>query len=509
MLPLDQVPSGESNPVIGRTAAEELQYRMNRPQRHRLLHGYPQAIAMHSAREVEPDLDLLVDSKTKRELLIGVLPHPFCNPAVTGCGFCTFPHESGNSARTEEVVEAVKKEMLARFYVQLAVLGDDQPVTGLYFGGGTANLTAPQPFRELCKELASGWFDFSAAEVTLEGVPAQFLKKPRLIEILRDTLPARHYRISMGIQSFAEGWLRRMGRLAFGTASTFRQVVDLAHSLGFTVSADLLFNLPGQQLAQMKDDLRQAIDLGLDHLGLYHLVLFEKLGTPWASDPELLAGLPSNEHAADNWQSLREMLLADGFYQTTLTNFERVSFRGQANRFVYEECSFQPDRFDILGFGPSAISYVADAEFQHGIKTLNPTGAKEYLQATKQNGHVWDHYFVYEPADQRIGYLTRRLSALEISRGRYRELFSSDPLADFAEECAALVDAGLLSFDETSIRPTPQGMFYADSIAALWAWRRIRSHRAASHKGEKPRLPGHLTIDRSSVINESGGARMG
>ncbi len=96
MLPLGQVPSSEQNPVIGRTAAEELQYRMNRPQRHRLLHGYPQAAAMRSAKEVEPELDLLFDPKTKRELLIGVLPHPFCNPAVTGCGFCTFPHEPGN-----------------------------------------------------------------------------------------------------------------------------------------------------------------------------------------------------------------------------------------------------------------------------------------------------------------------------------------------------------------------------------------------------------------------------
>ncbi len=388
------------------------------------------------------------------------------------------------------------------------MLGFDPPVKGLYFGGGTANLTAPKPFQTLCKDLASA-FDFSAAEVTLEGVPAQFLKKPRLLEIMGENLPARHYRISMGIQSFSESWLRKMGRLAFGTASVFRQVVDLAHSFGLTISADLLFNLPGQQLAEMKHDLRQAIDLGLDHLGLYHLVLFEKLGTPWASDQEMLAGLPSNEQAADNWLQLREMLLAEGFYQTTLTNFERVSFRGQLNRFVYEECSFQPDRFDVLGFGPSAISYVADASFQNGIKTLNPTGAKEYVEAVGRQSHVWDHYFVYEPADQRVAYLTRRLSALEISRVRYRELFGSDPLTDFAEECAALVDAGLLRVEESALRPAPPGMIYADSIAALWAWKRIRSHRASSHKGVKPRLPGHLTLDLSSVINESGGARMG
>jgi hypothetical protein len=28
-----------------------------------------------------------------RPLLVGVLPHAFCNPKIAGCGFCTFPHE--------------------------------------------------------------------------------------------------------------------------------------------------------------------------------------------------------------------------------------------------------------------------------------------------------------------------------------------------------------------------------------------------------------------------------
>ena len=115
---------------------------------------------MHSAKEVEPELDLLFDPKTKRELLIGVLPHPFCNPAVTGCGFCTFPHEPGNGAKTRKSLRICTKEIYARS-IQV-MLGFDPPVKGLYFGGGTANLTAPKPFQTLCKDLARA-FDFSAA----------------------------------------------------------------------------------------------------------------------------------------------------------------------------------------------------------------------------------------------------------------------------------------------------------------------------------------------------------
>src|SRR5204863_2029547 len=126
--------------------------------------------------------------------------------------------------------------------------------------------------RERCETLAVG-FDLKGAEVTLEGVPAYFLRgKPRLLDIMRSTLGARQYRLSMGIQTFDEARLKEMGRAAFGTPETFREVVELGHKLGFTTSADLLFNLPGQSLDEMKDDLRKALDLGLDHVGLYHLV---------------------------------------------------------------------------------------------------------------------------------------------------------------------------------------------------------------------------------------------
>lgn len=492
--------------LADRSAADELRYRLTRPQRHRLLHGYPQAAAMLPAANLEPDVDLLFERADARRLLIGVLPHPFCNPAVTGCGFCTFPHEPGNRASTGPVAMTVIREVESRLRIQDDLHG--RPITGLYFGGGTANLTAPAAFAALCTSLAKG-FDCSNAEVTLEGVPANFLNTPLLVDILRAQLPARHYRISMGIQTFSDQWLSRMGRLAFGTAETFRRVVELAHSRGFTVSADLLINLPGQTVEEMRQDMQQAIDLGLDQVGVYHLVLFDKLGTAWSHDRELLATLPSNEQAADHWLAVRALLLSSGFYQATLTNFERARLRGHPYRFLYEECSFHPEQHDVLGFGPGAISYVADPSFANGIKTLNPESAMAYTLAVNRDARVWDRYFVYGGRDQRIGYLVRRLAGLEVRREGYRALFGSDPLTDFAEECAALAEAGLLSVERAVLRPTPRGMFYADSIAALWAWKQVRANRAHARAAIAPRLPGHLTLDRTSHLNESKRSHMG
>jgi oxygen-independent coproporphyrinogen-3 oxidase len=482
--------------------ARLLRERMRKPQRHRLLHGYPLAAAIHRRDPARAPEDVDLDCGAGRDLLVGVLPHPFCNPAVVGCGFCTFAHEPYRAGRAGEVVEHVVREIEGRLARQSSLCR--RRVAALYFGGGTANLTPGTPFRKLCRRLAAV-LDLSGAEVTLEGVPAYFVRRrPLLMDILREELPARHFRLSMGLQTFDEGRLRQMGRLAFGTAETFARVVEMAHARGFTASGDLLFNLPGQGPDEMGRDVEQAVRIGLDHLGLYHLVLFRGLGTGWSRDPALLASLPTNEQAAENWLALRELLLRRGFEQTTLTNFERACYRGDDRRFVYEEFSFRPDRYDMLGFGPGAISFAAGRSFAGGLKVLNPDGAAAYESAVGRGQPPWDRYFEYDPTDLRVFYLTRRLAALEIDRRDYARLFGSDPLADFLDPFAAVSDEGLVEVTSAAVRPTPRGMFYADSIAALLAWRQIDARRG----GESlPVLVDHAEERRPSA-NDNGHGHM-
>ena len=112
-------------------------------------------------------------------------------------------------------------------------------------------------------------------------MPAYFLnRKPLLLDILSEELAARCFRISMGVQTFSQTRLEQMGRLAFGGPEVFADVAENAHARGMTASADLLFNLPGQSLSEMKDDVSQAVNLGLDQICLYHLVLFRGMAAP-------------------------------------------------------------------------------------------------------------------------------------------------------------------------------------------------------------------------------------
>ena len=486
---------------IATTAAEHhLQARlhrfMSRPQRHRLLHGYPLAAAMPYAdnearsRAASGDSAFVLPHQKGNELLVGVLPHPMCNPKIRGCGFCTFPHEQFSALKSSAVARAVAQEVHQRASNQPDL--KNARVLGLYFGGGTANLTPTEPFRRLAQTLA-GAFDLTVAEVSLEGVPSNFLRgKSLLIDVMQEELPARHFRISMGIQTFSEPRLEQMGRLGFGRPSVFAAVVTAAHQRGMTASGDLLFNLPGQTLVEMRDDVRQAVDISLDQICLYHLVMFRGLGTTWSRDEALLSALPSNEAAADNWLLLREFLLNNGYRQTSLTNFERVELAEDPRRYRYEPISYESSRCQVLGFGPAGISYSAATGSQYALKTMNPESSAEYLQSVQSQETIWNRYFQYNQDDLELLHFTRRLAALRIDKASFSDSFGASAWTRHLERFAVLVEAGLLTECQHAYSVTPRGMFFSDSIAALLAEGRLSRGRGRRHGYFNDNSQGHM-----------------
>jgi hypothetical protein len=99
----------ESDPVK-RDDALVLRDPMQKPQRHRLLDGYSVAAAMRRREAGQPAKNVYFGPRGGRDLLVGVRPHPRCNLSVTGCGFCTIPHEHDHAGRAGEVVEHVVRE---------------------------------------------------------------------------------------------------------------------------------------------------------------------------------------------------------------------------------------------------------------------------------------------------------------------------------------------------------------------------------------------------------------
>lgn len=421
----------------------------------------------------------LFDVDATRDLIVGVMPHTQCVAQRESCGFCTFPYDPANQRGRRDMMSAVAENILG--------LTREAPLTGrkveaIYFGGGTANLAEPEGIARLV-EVLGRHLRIADAELTLEGTPHLF--EGLFFSHLKSlaALPVGRRRISMGLQTFDEGFLRLMGRERFGGAALVQKLVRRCRKLDIATSGDLLFNLPGQTPAQMERDVDIAVGVGLDQICLYHLVLYPDLGTPWSRDPALLAQVPDNARACDQWMLLRERLMASGYTQSTLTNFERVDVGER--RFRYEPASFSVERTDGVGFGPLSLTTFVNPAQGRGLKLLR----RKDLGAPPWSGG--DLRFEYDAAGLRLLFLTRGLAKTRVERAVYQRLFGTELRDDFPEALQAVVQEGLATLDEGALALTPKGMFYADAVVSLLALGASAAVGAGVHTrdllGERPR----------------------
>jgi oxygen-independent coproporphyrinogen-3 oxidase len=399
-----------------------------------------------------------VDLDPSRDLIVGIIPHTQCTPRLAGCGFCTFPHDAPDKRARARVVGVVAEQIRSmRDWPEL----EGRAVRALYFGGGTANLASPDELARLVAALGER-LKLDDAEVSLEGVPALFASWFHAPLRMLAGLQVRQRRISMGIQTFDSRMLERMGRGAFGDERTIRKLVGKCKAMGITTSGDFLFNLPGQRCATMLDDVDRALDAGLEQICLYNLVLYAGLGTPWSEDPELVAAMPDNETACERWLALRDKLLAAGYVQTTLTNFERSDVAASERAFVYERASFSPERTDGLGFGPMSLSMFVDPVRRRAVKLLR----RKDLRSTPWSGD--DLCSLCEGDDLRLLFVTRSLSKGHFDKGVYEAFCGSSVEADFPSALRTLRDAALIDDAADAVRLRPRGMFYSDAVVSTF-----------------------------------------
>lgn len=422
-----------------------------------------------------------------RDLIVGIIPHTQCVPRKEGCGFCTFPHDTADPRARRDMLDAVCEEI--RHHAQSEALAGRR-LHAIYLGGGTANLSHPEEISRLLHTLASG-FDIADAELSLEGTPQLFerLLSSHLKNLAQQKTATK--RISIGVQTFDAGFLRRMGREAFGDAGTVKKLVKKARALSIATSADLLFNLPGQTRAQMDHDLDVAVSCGLDQICLYNLVLYEGLGTPWSNEPSLVQAMRSNDEACDAWLHLRERLLAAGYVQTTLTNFERADVRESPQRFRYELASFSPESTDGLGIGPLGLSTFVNLREKKGLKLLR---RKDIA------GPPWsrrDLMFAYDDRTLPLLFLTRSVAKTRIDGGVWRASQGTALTEVFAAPMAACRDAGLIHDEDDGFALTPVGMFYADAVVATFA-EGFRADGSGIHTAEllreRPRASDYISM---------------
>jgi coproporphyrinogen III oxidase-like Fe-S oxidoreductase len=159
-------------------------------------------------------------------------------------------------------------------------------------------------------EVAKQWRISNDIEITLEANPTS-VEAAKLTEFKI----AGVNRVSMGIQALNDIDLKRLGRLH--SVREALQAFDISRNIFNSVSFDLIYARQNQSLKSWQHELRQALDLSLDHLSLYQLTV--ENGTRFGElyDRGKLEGLPDDEKAADMYQATCELCANAG-----LNNYE-------------------------------------------------------------------------------------------------------------------------------------------------------------------------------------------
>jgi len=380
---------------------------------------------------------------------LGVYVHvPFCERVCPYCDFAVVAARPLARADEERYVAALAAELAGR-----APAFAGRMLETVYFGGGTPALLAPASLGRLLAALRAA-FDGAPREVTLEANPST-LEQGRLAAFRELGID----RLSLGVQSFDDATLRRLGR-AHREAAAHR-ALEAARTAGFAnVSLDLIVGAPAQGLGDVERDLAAALAHAPEHVSVYALTL--EPGTPFgrAARAGRLA-VPEDDLVAEMLATAEARLAGAGLARYEVASFARPQYESLHNQRYWE-------RRPVLALGVGAHSTEPPSETApFGARSANERALGLWL-ARIEAGR-------FEPPEREVlDAATARgeaaFLALRTRRGLDAERFAAEfggaPRRWFAAEIDALLAEGLVVERASGdLVLGARGWLFADTVA--------------------------------------------
>jgi putative oxygen-independent coproporphyrinogen III oxidase len=362
---------------------------------------------------------------------------PFC---ISKCPYCDF-----NSHVRDSVDQSAWAAALLADMAYEASVTPGQPVSSIFFGGGTPSLMPPATVAALITSAEQHWGFTADIEITLEANPSS-------VEAARftDLAAAGVNRVSLGLQSLDDGALGFLGR-AHSVAESLA-ALDVAQAEFARVNIDLIYARPEQTAAQWADELARAIGFGTGHMSLYQLTI--EPGTRFATLVRERQFVPAdNDDAATLYDLTQEMTASAGLPAYEISNHARD---GQQSRHNLTYWRYG----DYIGIGPGAHGRRLKVATQRHKKPEN------FLSGVNRNAHG---AITEEPLDCGTRAMEALLMGLRLAEGidlvdiASRTGIPPDQLLD-SRALADIEKLGLICKNGQHVTVTPQGMPLLDAI---------------------------------------------
>ncbi|MGE7675907.1 radical SAM family heme chaperone HemW [Lysinibacillus sp. NPDC094403] len=370
----------------------------------------------------------------------GVYIHiPFCHQI---CNYCDFNKFYFKNQPVDEYIEMLGKEMelATKKYPE-----SFKQIETIFLGGGTPTALTPKQLGKLL-ELIRAYIPMdNVTEFTSEANPDELSEAK-----LKALFDGGVNRISMGVQSFDQELLKKIGRTH--SNNHVYETIALAKKVGFrNISLDLMYGLPGQTMAQWKDTLEKAFALDLPHFSAYSLIVEPKT-IFYNQFTKGKLHLPTEDLEADMYDVLMNQMEAHGLQQYEISNFAQSGFSSRHNKIYWENDEY-------AGFGAGAHGYLA------GVRYSNHGPLKKYMDAVSAGELpiVYEHVVTKDEKREEQMFLGLRKTE-GISHTIYEEKFNESIQKHYTHVIEKLVSEGLLEHDTIGIRLTRKGRFVGNEV---------------------------------------------
>ncbi len=374
---------------------------------------------------------------------LGLYIHlPWCEQK---CPYCDF-----NSYQTDGAIpEQAYVDALLNDLEQDLPLIWGRSIESIFIGGGTPSLFSAAAIDRLFSGLRALLNLAPAIEVTLESNPGS-----ADTENYAGYRAAGVNRLSIGVQSFDDRQLKRLGRVH--NAEQARLALASARDAGFeNTNLDLMYALPAQNRAAARADLEQAIALAPEHISYYELTI-EPNTLFHSRKPE---HLPDNDLCAAQQLDGQALLAQHGYRQYEVSAYCREGRESQHNLNYW---TFG----DYLGIGAGAHGKITLAAENRVIRRIRQRQPRSYLEQAGRNSIISETEL--GAADLCFEFM---LNALRLKQGFESSLFHDNTGLALNLLLPGLETArskGLIEFDGTKIQPTELGFRHLNELQALF-----------------------------------------
>lgn len=284
----------------------------------------------------------------------GIYVHvPFC---IRKCSYCDFVSNSKYELEDkyfEKLVSEIQSRGIDEEY-------KDRVINTIYFGGGTPSSVSSVNIKKVVMAIKENFDLANLEEMTIEVNPGTCNN-----DNIQDYYDIGFNRLSIGVQSFNEDMLKRIGRIH--NRADIYKTVDIARQIGFkNISIDLMYGLPDDSLIRLEKDLELAMEMNIQHISTYGLIVEE--GTKFYDElKEGRLNLPEEELLLDMRKLINEKLLAFGFKRYEIANYAKTGYESKHNIIYW-------NNDDYYGFGLNSTSKIDDRRY------MNETDILKYIE---------------------------------------------------------------------------------------------------------------------------------